>query len=145
MTGFARQEGQLEGWSWAVEARSVNGRNLDVRFRGPPGFDGLERAAREAAQLALDRARPAVALSEPLASRAMELAAARGSMVDLKRSFAELGAVIDELDPGCWPVLTHEERYRQLAERLRTAPAQASFAAMEAAPRSTSPSAPAAL
>lgn len=55
MTGFARQEGQLEGWSWAVEARSVNGRNLDVRFRGPPGFDGLERAAREAAQKRFQR------------------------------------------------------------------------------------------
>ena len=55
MTGFARQDGQLEGWSWAVEARSVNGRNLEVRFRGPPGFDGLERAAREAAQKRFQR------------------------------------------------------------------------------------------
>ncbi|HEX2561243.1 YicC/YloC family endoribonuclease [Phenylobacterium sp.] len=50
MTGFGRAEGALGAWSWAVEARSVNGRNLEVRFRGPPGFDGLERAAREGAQ-----------------------------------------------------------------------------------------------
>jgi uncharacterized protein (TIGR00255 family) len=50
MTGFARQEGRSGVWSWAVEARSVNGRNLEVRFRGPPGFDNLERLAREAAQ-----------------------------------------------------------------------------------------------
>jgi uncharacterized protein (TIGR00255 family) len=50
MTGFARVEGAAGSWSWAVEARSVNGRNLEVRFRGPPGFDGLERLAREAAQ-----------------------------------------------------------------------------------------------
>jgi len=50
MTGFARAEGAVGAWSWAVEARSVNGRNLEVRFRGPPGFDGLERLAREAAQ-----------------------------------------------------------------------------------------------
>ena len=50
MTGFARVEGAAGAWSWAVEARSVNGRNLEVRFRGPPGFDGLERLAREAAQ-----------------------------------------------------------------------------------------------
>ncbi len=55
MTGFARQDGQLEGWSWAVEARSVNGRNLEVRFRGPAGFDGLERGAREAAQKRFQR------------------------------------------------------------------------------------------
>lgn len=55
MTGFGRAEGAANGWSWAVEARSVNGRNLEVRFRGPPGFDGLERAAREQAQARFTR------------------------------------------------------------------------------------------
>ena len=50
MTGFGRAEGALGAWSWAVEARSVNGRNLEVRFRGPPGFEGLERTARDGAQ-----------------------------------------------------------------------------------------------
>ena len=55
MTGFGRAEGALGAWSWAVEARSVNGRNLEVRFRGPPGFEGLERAAREGAQSRLLR------------------------------------------------------------------------------------------
>ena len=55
MTGFGRAEGALGGWSWAVEARSVNGRNLEVRFRGPPGFEGLERAAREGAQARFQR------------------------------------------------------------------------------------------
>ncbi len=50
MTGFARDEGRSGPWSWAVEARSVNGRNLEIRFRGPPGFDNLERLARDAAQ-----------------------------------------------------------------------------------------------
>ena len=49
MTGFCRLEGAAGAWTWAVEARSVNGRNLDVRFRGPPGFDALEQTAREAA------------------------------------------------------------------------------------------------
>jgi uncharacterized protein (TIGR00255 family) len=33
----------------------VNGRNLEVRFRGPPGFDGLERVAREGAQARFQR------------------------------------------------------------------------------------------
>lgn len=50
MTGFARTEGAHGAWSWAVEARSVNGRNLETRFRGPPGFETLERAARDGAQ-----------------------------------------------------------------------------------------------
>ena len=55
MTGFGRTEGSSGAWSWAVEARSVNGRNLEVRFRGPPGFDGLERASRELAQARFQR------------------------------------------------------------------------------------------
>ncbi|KQP43593.1 hypothetical protein ASF31_13800 [Brevundimonas sp. Leaf280] len=50
MTGFGRADGAGEGWTWSVEARSVNGRNLEVRFRGPNGFDGLERAAKAACQ-----------------------------------------------------------------------------------------------
>ncbi|RAK50850.1 YicC/YloC family endoribonuclease [Phenylobacterium deserti] len=55
MTGFGRAEGAHGSWTWAVEARSVNGRNLEVRFRGPPGFDGLERTAREGAQARFQR------------------------------------------------------------------------------------------
>lgn len=55
MTGFGRAAGAQDGWSWSVEARSVNGRNLEVRFRGPPGFDGLERVAKTLAQARLNR------------------------------------------------------------------------------------------
>lgn len=55
MTGFARVEGAHGAWSWSVEARSVNGRNLETRFRGPPGFEGLERAARDGAQARFQR------------------------------------------------------------------------------------------
>lgn len=55
MTGFGRADGAEDGWSWSVEARSVNGRNLEVRFRGPPGFDNLERLAKAAAQGRLSR------------------------------------------------------------------------------------------
>jgi uncharacterized protein (TIGR00255 family) len=60
MTGFGRADGSFsegEGgdWSWSVEARSVNGRSLEVRFRGPPGFDNLERLAKASAQARLGR------------------------------------------------------------------------------------------
>ena len=55
MTGFGRADGALDGWTWSVEARSVNGRNLDVRFRGPNGFDNLERLTKTAAQARLSR------------------------------------------------------------------------------------------
>jgi uncharacterized protein (TIGR00255 family) len=55
MTGFGRADGAEGDWSWSVEARSVNGRNLEVRFRGPPGFDNLERLAKASAQARLAR------------------------------------------------------------------------------------------
>ncbi len=55
MTGFGRADGAVDGWSWSVEARSVNGRTLEVRFRGPPGFDNLERLAKAATQVRLSR------------------------------------------------------------------------------------------
>lgn len=55
MTGFARQDAAHGDWTWAIEARSVNGRGLDVKFRGPPGFDSLERAARDGAQARFQR------------------------------------------------------------------------------------------
>lgn len=55
MTGFGRADGALDGWTWSVEARSVNGRNLEVRFRGPNGFDTLERLAKAAGQARLSR------------------------------------------------------------------------------------------
>jgi uncharacterized protein (TIGR00255 family) len=55
MTGFGRADGAAEGWSWSVEARSVNGRNLEIRFRGPPGFDALERLAKASGQARLSR------------------------------------------------------------------------------------------
>lgn len=50
MTGFGRADGAGQGWTWSTEARSVNGRNLEVRFRGPGGFDNLERLAKVAGQ-----------------------------------------------------------------------------------------------
>ncbi len=62
MTGFARQDGALGAWTWSVEARSVNGRNLESRFRGPPGFDGLERVARDGAQARFQRGQLTIGL-----------------------------------------------------------------------------------
>ena len=55
MTGFGRADGAAGDWTWSVEARSVNGRNLEVRYRGPNGFDSLERSAKAAAQARLSR------------------------------------------------------------------------------------------
>ena len=48
MTGFARASGAHDAWTWVWEVRSVNGRSLEMRFRLPPGHDGLEPGLRKA-------------------------------------------------------------------------------------------------
>src|SRR3546814_7357484 len=50
MTGFARVDGRAAGKSWIWELKSVNGRGLELRFRLPPGFDGIEAEMRALAQ-----------------------------------------------------------------------------------------------
>lgn len=49
MTGFSRSEGQFEAESWTWEIRSVNGKNLDLRFRLPPGLEAVESKAKKQA------------------------------------------------------------------------------------------------
>jgi len=88
MTGFGRAEGAHAGWTWAVEARSVNGRNLEVRFRGPPGFESLERAAREGAQARFQRGNVTVGVQ---AKRSEGAGAVRVNVEQLERYLA-LGA-----------------------------------------------------
>jgi uncharacterized protein (TIGR00255 family) len=68
MTGYARAEGRCEapglgtpfGWIW--EAKSVNGKGLDVRVRVPAGFDSLELPVRQLAAAALARGSLTIAL-----------------------------------------------------------------------------------
>jgi len=50
MTGYARQSGEAAGLSWVWEAKSVNGRGLELRTRLPNGFDQLDLPVRDAAQ-----------------------------------------------------------------------------------------------
>jgi uncharacterized protein (TIGR00255 family) len=96
MTGFAREDAALDAWGWAVEARSVNGRNLETRFRGPPGFDSLERAAREGAQSRFQRGQVTIGLQ---AKRAETTAQVRINTEQLNRyltlatAYAEDGKV----------------------------------------------------
>jgi uncharacterized protein (TIGR00255 family) len=55
MTGFARVAGEASWGSWAWEAKSVNGRSLDVRVNTPPGFDALERVVKATASKLFSR------------------------------------------------------------------------------------------
>ncbi len=49
MTGFARVDGGEGNHTWIWEARSVNGRGLDIRCRLPQGHDEIEVQARKMA------------------------------------------------------------------------------------------------
>jgi uncharacterized protein (TIGR00255 family) len=62
MTGFARIDGTHGDTSWYWEARSVNGRNLDLRLRLPSGFEALEIKARGLCQEKLARGNCTISL-----------------------------------------------------------------------------------
>jgi uncharacterized protein (TIGR00255 family) len=55
MTGFSRSDGVCGETRFHWEARSVNGRGLELRLRLPPGFEGLEIKARGLCQEKLNR------------------------------------------------------------------------------------------
>ena len=94
MTGFARVEGALGVWSWAVEARSVNGRNLETRFRGPPGFESLDRAVREGGQARFQRGQINIGLQAKKAETAAPVPvdiAALERLIALSQPYVERG------------------------------------------------------
>ncbi|HLO75886.1 MAG TPA: YicC/YloC family endoribonuclease [Magnetospirillum sp.] len=63
MTGYARAEGRDTQVNWVWEAKSVNGRGLEIRCRLPSGHDALEVAARETANRKLKRGNVQVSLN----------------------------------------------------------------------------------
>ena len=63
MTGFAESSGGHGGLAWRWEAKSVNGRGLDLRLRTPPGLDGLEAPARKLATTRFSRGSLQLSLS----------------------------------------------------------------------------------
>src|SRR6185437_4583718 len=97
MTGFARADGVHGDTSWYWEARSVNGRNLDLRLRFPSGFEGLEIRARSLIQEKLTRGncsvnlgvkreagKTEIRLNEAALAQARAVAARAQTLTDLK-------------------------------------------------------------
>lgn len=68
MTGFARVTGEAPWGSWAWEAKSVNGRSLDVRVNLPPGAEALEREVKAMAAARFNRGSLQVGLRIELAA-----------------------------------------------------------------------------
>ncbi|MCX7280947.1 MAG: YicC family protein [Alphaproteobacteria bacterium] len=91
MTGFAERTGSHEGLRWRWEAKSVNGRSLDLRLRTPPGYDGLEAPARRLAGERFLRGAFQIFLSveQPETTRGLSVdAAALASAVRIAREVA---------------------------------------------------------
>jgi uncharacterized protein (TIGR00255 family) len=63
MTGFARVQVQLGAGSAIIEAKSVNGRALDIKLRLPSGFDRLDAPLRQLAQTRFRRGSISIGLT----------------------------------------------------------------------------------
>lgn len=70
MTGFGAARGEADWGAWSIEAKSVNGRSLDVRVSVPPGFDALERFAKSEAGKRFSRGNLQVAVRIDLSDSA---------------------------------------------------------------------------
>src|SRR5262245_57383935 len=93
MTGYARAQGSDERRRWVWEARSVNGRNLEIRCRVPQGFDRLENPARAAIGTRMKRGN--VSLTLTIASEQ------QGKPLRINRALlAELAGLVDEVRKG---------------------------------------------
>ena len=83
MTGYARAQGSDERRRWVWEARSVNGRNLEVRCRVPAGFDRLENPSRNAVSGRMKRGNVSINLTITSEHQAKPLRINRALLADL--------------------------------------------------------------
>ena len=74
MTGFARVSGEARWGNWVWEAKSVNGRGLDVRVSYPSGFEDFDRAAKLVASEHFKRGSLQVSLKIEIAEGASAIA-----------------------------------------------------------------------
>ena len=90
MTGYSRAQGSDDRRRWVWEARSVNGRNLEIRCRVPQGFERLENPARTAVGGRVKRG--SVSLTLTIASER------QSKPLSINRTLlAELGALVEEV------------------------------------------------
>ena len=83
MTGYARAQGSDDRRRWVWEARSVNGRNLEIRCRVPQGFDRLENPARNAVGGKLKRGNVSLTLTITSEQQTKPLRINRALLADL--------------------------------------------------------------
>lgn len=92
MTGFARAAGADSGWNWAWEARSVNGRGLDLRLRLPTGLDRIDQRVRALAAGRFQRGSVSLSLAVEPTSGTGEMRVDRARLTAYLELAAELQA-----------------------------------------------------
>ena len=95
MTGFARAEGRTDRHTWTWEAKTVNGRTLDMRFRLPPGYDSIEAAARQLVAERLKRGSVAVALTLQAQAQPVSYRVNRGLLGELAGLVKEMEQAVE--------------------------------------------------
>jgi uncharacterized protein (TIGR00255 family) len=90
MTGFARREGGDAQQTWVWEAKSVNGKGLDVRVRVPGGLDRLEHEVRSRVPKVCARGNVSVSLAVERGERRQQLQVNRELLDQLVRLTREL-------------------------------------------------------
>ncbi len=99
MTGFARTEGETNGLSWVWEARSVNGRGLDVRCRLPSGLDRLDPVVRAETAKQLKRGNVSVTLTLSRAAGAPPFTVDRAVLDQVLALQSDLMGRVDRAPP----------------------------------------------
>jgi uncharacterized protein (TIGR00255 family) len=99
MTGFARASAEALGRVATWEARSVNGRGLEVRLRLPPGYDRLESEIRTRAAKRFDRGNVALNLTIETPTLGPRLQINRAALDQAIALMGELSGRIDAAAP----------------------------------------------
>ena len=89
MTGFARVDGSGSGCSWTWEARSLNARGIEMRFRLAAGFEPIEAPARKLAAERFSRGSLAFGLTCRGQAAAARYEIDRGLLERLAKTVAE--------------------------------------------------------
>lgn len=99
MTGFARAGAEALGRTATWEARSVNGRGLDLRLRTPPGFDRLENDIRARTAKRFERGNVSLNLTLKTPPSAPRLQVNRAALDQVIALMGELSGRIDAAAP----------------------------------------------
>jgi uncharacterized protein (TIGR00255 family) len=129
MTGFARIEGAHEGARWYWECRSVNGRGLELRFRLPPGLEGVEPAARAMAGERFKRGNVSLNLNLAQAQTTPKITVNMDVLAQIASAVQTIRTQMDAAQPTAGELLA----LRGVLETQEPAPSEADLTARDAA------------